>query len=143
MRDSCAAVEPLHSAWVDGELRIVERARLASHLQRCARCRSSIHTLRITQSMVRSMPPRQLPDEAIPPALIPAPRRRRSAARVARRSTAAALATAMMLGIAAFAAGGETPQRTVPVRVDVYVASHLGRTVGGAGWTPALLKAQP
>lgn len=142
MIDRCNALEHLHSAWVDGELRTMERARLASHLQRCARCRSSVQSLRITQGMVRSLPTRRLPVDALAPAG-GAPRRRRSPVRVLVRSLAGALATVIALGVAAFAAGGEAPPGVVPVRVDVYVASHLGRTVGGAAWTPALLKAQP
>ena len=141
MDDRCNALEHLHSAWVDGELRTMERARLASHLQRCARCRTSVQSLRITQGMVRSLPVRRLPIDALTPA--PGTRRRRGAGRVVVRSLAGVLATVVALGVAAFAAGGEAPPGAVPVRVDVYVASHLGRTVGGAAWTPALLKAQP
>lgn len=143
MRDRCADTEHLHSAWVDGELRSGERGRLASHLQRCARCRSTIAALRVTQAMLRSLPPHQLPEEVLPVQPRPSTRRRPSVVRLAVRSTVGAFAAAMVLGVAAFAAGGEIPEPTVPVRVDVYVASHLGRTVGGAAWTPALLKAQP
>ena len=143
MADRCADLELLHSAWVDGELRTGERARLAAHLQRCARCRSAVSALRITQSMIRSLPTHQLPETALPVQLRPLPPRRRSVVRVAVRSTAGALAAATVLGIAAFAAGGKAQAPAAPVRVEVYVASHLGRTVGGAAWTPALLKAQP
>ncbi|HVM20797.1 MAG TPA: zf-HC2 domain-containing protein, partial [Egibacteraceae bacterium] len=69
MRDACAATEHLHSAWVDGELRTIERARVAAHLQRCARCRAAVHQLRVTQAMLRSLPARRMPSPVpAPPA---------------------------------------------------------------------------
>jgi hypothetical protein len=48
---------------------------------------------------------------------------------------------AASLGVAAFAAGSPDSQgRQVPVPVDVYVADHLVRSVGGPVSTPALLE---
>ncbi|MBA2529939.1 MAG: zf-HC2 domain-containing protein, partial [Euzebyales bacterium] len=58
----CGRYEPLHSAWVDGELNRGERADMAAHLQVCGRCRSRINGLRVTAAMVASLPPRQMPD---------------------------------------------------------------------------------
>ena len=144
MSRRCDALEPLHSAWVDGELGGREQARLAAHLQRCARCRASIHELRVTQSMLRSLPLRNFPDDVLITGG-PEVRRRESGAgnwrRALARSTAAAAFLVTALGAAAFAAGASEPAgRQVSVPVDVYVADHLVRAVGGPVSTPALIK---
>ena len=148
MRNDCHDYEPLHSAWVDGELRGMERARLAVHLQRCARCRGAITELRVTQTMLRSLPQRRLPSHVAlpgPTGELPSSRRRRDAVgRIAARSTAGLVAVTIMVGAAAFAAGGQDVEPPgVAVPVDVYVADHLVRAVGGPVSTPALLQAQP
>jgi anti-sigma factor RsiW len=143
MADRCADLEHLHSAWVDGELRTAQRARLAAHLQRCARCRSTIAELRVTQSLLRSMPVHRLP-VAVEPSGDGGQRRHPGRVRrLAARSTAGLVAVTMTLGIAAFAAGGEDPPASSPVPVDVYVADHLVRAVGGPVSTPALFNARP
>lgn len=148
MSRRCDEMEPLHSAWVDGELRTAERARLAAHLQRCARCRASIHALRVTQTMVRSLPVRALPSEiAAGPGEGETTRRRSGVAviRVAARSVLAAFVAVTALGVAGFAAGSDqTPEQPqVRVPVDVYVADHLVRAIGGPVSTPALLESKP
>lgn len=147
MIERCAALEPLHSAWVDGELRVGERARLAAHLQRCARCRASVHQLRVTQTMLRSLPQRRLAAEVATPEGSPHSRRSRSVAVVQRalvRSTLALLVAVVALTGAALAVGGpEQQEPQVAVPVDVYVADHLVRTVGGPVSTPALVQAKP
>src|SRR5688572_33400991 len=70
MTDTCRSFEPLLSAWVDGELGRGDRANVGAHLQRCARCRAEVHELRVTQTMLRSLPTRRLPvavlDEPVP-----------------------------------------------------------------------------
>ena len=148
MNKRCDELEPLHSAWVDGELRTGERARLAAHLQRCARCRTAIIELRITSSMLRSLPLRTLPAgvaEGVTPGK--ADRRQVTGAGVRRvlvRSTAAMVLATATLGAAAFAVGSSpVDERQVAVPVDVFVADHLVRAVGGPVSTPALLKARP
>jgi hypothetical protein len=45
--------------------------------------------------------------------------------------------------VAAFAAGGEDTPQSAPVPVDVYVADHLVRAVGGPVSTPALPHSSP
>lgn len=137
MSDRCDKLEPLLSAWVDGELRAGERARMATHLQRCPRCRATLHELRVTQSMLRSLPTHRLPIDVVAPDA-QGSRRRGLVRRVAARSTAAMVAFTMLVGVAAFAAGGEETQDATPVPVDVYVADHLVRAVGGPVSTPAL-----
>ena len=142
MSRRCDALEPLHSAWVDGELRGHERSRLGAHLQQCARCRAAISELRVTQSMLRSLPIRNLvvdvtADGRGAPARVRVGNWRRAMA----RSMAAVVVLVATLGAAAFAAGSPThqgQQATVPV--DVYVADHLVRAVGGPVSTPALLE---
>ena len=147
MSKRCESFEHLHSAWVDGELRASERAKLGAHLQRCARCRAAIDELRVTSAMLRSLPVRNLVIDVDRGA---APRRHRplvtaAGARmlVARSALAAVLMTAT-LGAAAFFAGAQQPaDRQVAVPVDVFVADHLVRSVGGPVSTPALLNAAP
>ena len=138
MRSRCEELEPLLSAWVDGELRPGERARMAAHVQRCPRCRATLHELRVTQAMLRSLPTHRLPVAVLTPDGRRVGRERRVVARVAARSSAVMVGMAMLLGVAAFAAGGEESQRSTPVPVDVYVADHLVRAVGGPVSTPAL-----
>lgn len=143
MAERCTQLEPLLSAWVDGELRGGERARLATHLQRCARCRAAIHELRVTQSMLRSLPTHRLVADVRVPGDAGGRRRRGTVRRVAARSTAAMAAVTMLVGVAAFAAGGEEAHQPTPVPVDVYVADHLVRAVGGPVSTPALPSSSP
>ncbi len=147
MADSCRDVEPLQSSWVDGELRAGERARVAAHLQHCARCRKDIHALRVTRSMLASLPARVAPSGvAVPPIGVPAriPPGGRALRRAAVRALAGAAAVVVAVGVTAFAVGGDpTPgARTVTVPVDVYVAEHLVRAVGGPVSTPVLPKAR-
>lgn len=142
----CEELEPLHSAWIDSELGAVDRVRMASHLQRCSRCRNAVHGLRATQSVLRSLPVRTLPSGiAVSRAGGDAPRRRRASAaslrRVATRSSVVAAALVVVLGAAGFVAGSSQPsQPPVSVPVDVYVADHLVRSVGGPVSTPVLVE---
>ncbi|CAN5572649.1 MAG: anti-sigma factor [Actinomycetota bacterium] len=148
MADGCDAFEPLGSAWVDGELRHDERANMAAHLQGCPRCRSRITGLRITSTMLRSVPQRQVPMElggvrtdATP---VPVAADASGLPRALARSLAGMAAAVALLGVAAFAAGApDTDARTVAVPVDVYVADHIVHSIGGPVSTPALLSAQP
>lgn len=147
MSSRCDQLEPLHSAWVDGELGAVDRARLASHLQRCGRCRAAVHGLRVTQSMLRSLPTHTLPIAVARDAEAPTSHRRRTAAsvrRAATRSTTVALAIAVVLAAAGFVAGStDEPEPSIAVPVDIYVADHLVRSVGGPVSTPAMAEAKP
>jgi anti-sigma factor RsiW len=145
VRDQCERLEHLHSAWVDAELRTGERARLAAHLQRCPPCRASVQGLRVTRTMLASLPPRGLPGEvAVPAAAGPARPAQAGLRRMLARSAVTVLAAVTVLSAAAFAVGSPEPQgRQVAVPVDVYVADHLVRAVGGPVSTPALLQARP
>ena len=143
MSRRCDALEPLHSAWVDGELRGRERSRLAAHLQRCGRCRAAISELRVTSTMLRSLPTRNLVVDVTTPTSGPRPRSvsHGSWRRALARSTAAMALVVAGLGVAAFAAGSPVPEgERASVPVDVYVADHLVRAVGGPVSTPALLE---
>lgn len=140
MSRRCDALEPLHSAWVDGELNAQERARLGAHLQRCARCRTAITELRVTQTMLRSLPARNLVVDITADGEVPSGRSG-SWRRVLARSTVALVLVVAGLGAAAFAAGSPTPQGArASVPVDVYVADHLVRAVGGPVSTPGLFE---
>lgn len=144
MTRRCDSLEPLHSAWVDGELRGRERTRLAEHLQQCPRCRAAIAELRVTRTMLRSLPVRNLVVDITGDARREPARMRRdyagAARRVATRTLAALVFVIGSVGAAAFAAGSIEPaDRQVAVPVDVFVADHLVRAVGGPVSTPALL----
>lgn len=146
MNKRCEVLEPLHSAWVDGELRGRERARMGAHLQECSRCRASIAELRVTRAMLRSLPARNLVVNI--DAASPTGRDRRwpdggTVRRVLARTMVAAVLLVGSLGAAAFAAGSTQPvDRQVAVPVDVFVADHLVRAIGGPVSTPALLNTQ-
>ena len=146
MSKRCESFEHLHSAWVDGELRASERANLGAHLQRCARCRAAIDELRVTSAMLRSLPVRNL---VIDVDRGPVRRRRplvtaAGARMLVLRSAMAAVLVTATLGAAGFLAGAQQPgDRQVAVPVDVFVADHLVRAVGGPVSTPALLNAEP
>ena len=146
MTRRCESVEPLHSAWVDGELRGRERARLAAHLQQCTRCRAAIAELRVTRSMLRSLPARNLVLDIAAEAR-PQPGRGRHGRGGIRRAAARSMVALVLLvgsvGAAAFAVGEAQPaDRQVAVPVDVFVADHLVRAIGGPVSTPALLDAR-
>lgn len=143
MRSRCDELEPLLSAWVDGELRAGERARMATHVQRCPRCRATLHELRVTQAMLRSLPTHRLPVAVLTPDGRKVGGGRSVVTRVVARSSAAMVAVVMLVGVAAFAAGGEETPQSTPVPVDVYVADHLVRAVGGPVSTPALPHSSP
>lgn len=145
MTEDCNEVEPLHSAWLDGELEPPEHTRVEVHLRRCAACRRGVETLRVTRAALGNLPPRRLPAEVgEQPELVgdrvaasPADRRRPRRARVA-------TVTVVVLGLvggAAFALGGEPGpgDRVVEVPLDVFVADHLVRTVGGPVSTPPVV----
>ena len=140
MSRRCDRFEPLLSAWVDGELNRGGRARVGAHLQRCARCRGQVHALRVTQAMLRSLPTRRLsPSLPLGPVAARHPAHGNRAGRVAVRASAVAVALAATLAAAGFMAGSRPPEpRRVAIPVDLYVADHLVRAVGGAVSTPGL-----
>ncbi len=158
MADGCDIFEPLGSAWVDGELGHDERATMAAHLQGCPRCRGRIDGLRVTSTMLRSLPQRQVPLELSGAASGTRQSSRSQSSRsqplmttgasgvgrAVTRSLAGIAAAFALLGVAAFAAGApDTETRTVAVPVDVYVADHIVHSIGGPVSTPALLTTQP
>ncbi|MDQ3537371.1 MAG: zf-HC2 domain-containing protein [Actinomycetota bacterium] len=148
MANGCDVFEPLHSAWVDGELGHDERATMAAHLQGCPRCRSRINGLRVTSTMLRSLPQRRVPLQlgGVHSATSRQPMTAGASAigRAMTRSLAGIAAAVALLAVAAFAAGApDTDIRTVAVPVDVYAADHIVHSIGGPVSTPALLTAQP
>jgi anti-sigma factor RsiW len=143
MSRRCEAFEPWLSAWVDGELNRGERARVGAHLQRCPKCRAEIASLRVTQSLLRSLPQRGMPVTVAAAVAAQAQdgTQPRPLLRTLVRTSVGALVLAVMVGAAGFVAGSEPPQvarATVPV--DIYVADHMVRAVGGAVSTPALVE---
>lgn len=149
MSDDCAAIEPLHSAWVDDALDAGEQRRVAAHLRTCRSCRHDIDGLHATRAALRNLPPRRLPERprqpsTPPPSMHPAPTVP-GHARVPVRQRLAVLAVAGvgLLGGAAFAMAGDAPDRVVPVPVEVFVADHLVRTAGDPLSTPVVVDGSP
>jgi anti-sigma factor RsiW len=114
----CAALEPLQSAWVDGRLDAVERARMARHLGACARCRAAIDELDRLRKLLRSLPVRSMPAGLVAGT---------DRGQVARRVAAIVL---VLAGLAGAFGGGDQPSRpvqTVRLPSDVYSIDHLVR----------------
>lgn len=61
MSEQCAGLEGLQSAWLDGALGTADHAKMAAHLEGCARCRAEVETLARTRTLLRSLPVRQVP----------------------------------------------------------------------------------
>jgi anti-sigma factor RsiW len=137
--DVCARVEPLLSAWIDGELPRREAEQVAVHVDRCPACADEAQRLGAVRSLVRSLPVRRLPDGTR------ARLDREVAGRPTSRPVTLAGATAAvlvgLLGGAVFALGGQPPSdvRTVSVPIDVYVADHLVHSVHGPIGAPVIV----
>lgn len=158
MTDSaCTRHEWRLSALLDGELTDRERATVGGHLVDCTHCRTELDTLRVTRALLRAAPVRALPSSVaagmatgatgtpgLPaPGGARTPDHRPTSHRALTRVAAAAVAVSGLVGITAFAVGGDGPEgppRQVAVPVDVYVADHLVRTTGRPVSTPVLLE---
>lgn len=150
MRDRCADVEPLCSAWVDGALNQADRERVERHLRGCEACRDEVDGLRQVRELLRNLPVRRLPAD-VPVLAVPSAEPSHTAARPApawsggqRVAAGVAVAVGLLSG-AAFALGGQPPpdERVVKVPVDLYVADHLVHTVGGPLSTPVVVDSRP
>lgn len=147
MSDGCSDVSPLHSAWLDGELDADERARVDAHVEGCERCQRELESLGQTRTLVRNLPSRRVPAGLrLPPPPEPAGWWPETAplrtGRLSGQRVAAGLAVLVgFLGGAVFALGGEPQpeERVVTVPVDLFVADHLVRTVGGPLSTPVVV----
>jgi anti-sigma factor RsiW len=146
--EACRRIEPLLSAWIDGELGAVETGRIAAHVDSCPRCAGTAEQLSAVRSLLRSLPVRRLP-EAVQGPLTPsvgasgspnAPSRERADRdpRPVPRAGAMLAVAAGLLGGAVFALGGQPPPdtRVVSVPLDVYVADHVIHTVHGPVTSP-------
>jgi len=151
---TCTRREWRLSALLDDELTDRERAAVGAHLVDCAHCRDELDSLRVTRALLRGAPVRALPQHVAAgmatavsgptvsgpagPATVP-PAPRRALTRVA----AVAVAVSGLVGMTAFAVGGDGPAgppRQVAVPLDVYVADHLVRTTGRPVSTPVMLE---
>lgn len=153
MPDACARVEPMLSAWVDGELAASRAGRLARHVRGCPGCTRALDDAVVARRLLRNLPVRGLPADVrqslavtwtpagpVPP--LPVARLAAGAARGkpppgARRLPRASAAFAILAGLvagAAFSFATRSPPQAprVPVPVDVFVADHLLYGLGGA-----------
>jgi anti-sigma factor RsiW len=155
--ESCAAPEPLFSAWLDDALEAPERAALEAHLGRCQPCRAELEALASTRALLRSLPVRRAPaGQYRPPVRDTVFSRRRGVPRTGIRPTqrggrlapaglAAAALLAGLLSAAAFSIGDRPApgSRLVSVPVEVYAADHLVRTVDDPLFAPVLVRSSP
>lgn len=58
---TCASAKRLSSIYVDGELGVINRARVTAHLRRCETCASYFDQLSALRSTLRSLPPPSIP----------------------------------------------------------------------------------
>lgn len=142
MADPCAALEPLLSAHLDGELDAPLGRAVAEHLRACADCAAECDELRVVRSLVRSLPVRRLPEGSA----LRAPTADEGAAP---RGTPVLARAAVVLGVAAglltgaaLSLGGRPPTQIVDLPRDVYVADHFVHTVGRAVSAPVLVDLQ-
>jgi anti-sigma factor RsiW len=142
MAERCGALEPLYSAYLDGELDAGERARVETHLRGCAPCREGVADLGRTRAALRSVPVRRAPHT-----LFDEPAGHPSRAHPT-RSPGVSVTAAAILGLlvgAAFAlgSGNESEPPPVALPVEVYVADHLVHSVGGPVAPPVLVDTHP
>jgi anti-sigma factor RsiW len=139
MADTCTRVEPLLSAWIDGELCSDDAALVAVHLDGCGQCSAQADRLASVRSLVRSLPVRRLPDplRSALAAQVETP----SQASALTRVSAALAVAAGLLGGAVFALGGQPPSDSRPVAVpmDVYVADHVVHSAQDPLGSPTLV----
>ncbi|CAN5899213.1 hypothetical protein BH23ACT8_BH23ACT8_06000 [soil metagenome] len=155
----CHDVEPVLSAYLDGELDTTA-PKVRRHLDGCARCRDELDRLAAVRSLVRSMPVRRLPPTLR--ADLPLytsyradhPRTSRKVSPYdagleqvgvrAARALAALAVAAGLVGGAAFGLGGRpASDAVVQVPMDAFVADHVVHTVDAPVGIPVLADAQP
>lgn len=127
MGERCAAVEPLLSAWWDGQLDEREAGRVTGHLAGCQPCASALDELSEVACLLGNLPARRAPEplsvkavEASGEPVWPA----------VRRVQALAVATGLVVG-AAFALGSAAEDRDVPAPLDAFTTDQFGQGVPG------------
>jgi anti-sigma factor RsiW len=118
------------SAFLDDELDEDEALAVTRHLAVCDRCLDELNGIRMLRGTLRALPPIEPPpglygDVASKLHPLSGARGRRSV-----RLTAAAAASAALLGVVVFLTGDETGGTVAPP-VDVYVVDHVARAGQG------------
>lgn len=146
-RSDCTAIDQLLSARLDAELGARDRRRVDRHVSACLDCAEELESLRRTRTLVRSMPPRQVPPGLWDPAALgpravldtspldatvtAEPPHRRARTRVGVGIAASVLA---LVGVWVVAAGGgEVGDRGVAVLSEEGVAPRHAAVTGAAG----------
>lgn len=122
------------SAFLDDELTETEALEVTRHVASCQSCLEELDAIRQARGALRNLPDVQPPDDLYQEVLA-RPSDDRSRRSVATRVLAAAGASALLLGLAAFAAGIDDAG-TVSPPVDVFVVDHVARMEGGPVLTP-------
>lgn len=136
MADSCAGVEPLLSALLDGELDDAEVGRVTAHLEGCEDCGQVLTGLAEVARVLGNAPPRRAPASLVGTRL---PAGDAALRPLVRRAQALAVATGLLVGVVFALGGAEPEERHVPKPLDVFVADHFGQVMRGQVTTPILL----
>jgi anti-sigma factor RsiW len=143
--DRCDAVEPLLSAWVDGELDERHERAVARHVRRCPDCARALEHVGTVRDLVRNLPQRRAAGELV--AAVPL-RALAGPASLPRSVKAFAVAASLLLGaILGLGAAGEpeVPHEAPPTEAFMaeLLFDQLSHTFGPPVTTPVLLEAGP
>lgn len=139
MAEACRAVEPLLSAWLDGELGGRDAQLVAAHLAACDSCTEMLDDLGSVASVLGNLPVRRAPEDLAAPPPEPAG----PPASTARRVRALAVATGLLVGAAFALGGGDGGERPVPAPLDALVTDGSGETPRGQTGAPVILETVP
>ncbi|MGH3442845.1 MAG: zf-HC2 domain-containing protein [Nitriliruptorales bacterium] len=113
------------SALLDDELDDDDALEVVRHVSSCARCFEELEAIREARAALRGLPAVPMPPRVRLADITPAAHQ----PSIARWVLSAFVASAAVLGAAAFVAGGQ--QGTVNPPVDVYVVDHVGGVDAG------------
>lgn len=139
MDERCTDVEPLLSAWLDGELDEQETDQVTAHLAGCEACAGELDGLSVVAAMLGNLPVRRAAADLAAGARA----RADGGPQAGRRAQVLAVATGLLVG-AAFALGaGDGQERALPAPLDAFVTQHPGDAARGQATTPIFLELKP
>lgn len=141
MVERCEAVEPLLSAWLDGELDARRSELVTRHLAGCAGCALVLEDIAAVRDLTRNLPVRRADDDLVAHTPVRSLAQSRQGSRGVRTL---AVAACLLAGAALALGGGSEPEPPdVPAPYDVFLADHLPGTFQTPVTTPALLEPTP
>lgn len=138
MAERCDTIEPLLSAWLDGELDARASERVTQHLAGCGACARELAEVAAVRDLTRNLPVRRARADLVAHTPV------RSLAQSqpgTRRVRTLAVAAGVLAGVALALGSGTEPQPPeVPAPFDVFLADHLPYTFASPAPTPVLLE---